>query len=320
MDKKIGIVFPGQGSQSVGMLAEIAAQFEEVKQTFNQASEVLGYDLWSLTQQGPVEELDKTSHTQPALLAASCAIWRIIQARKIIQPDVLAGHSLGEYSALVCANALQFTDAVKLVAARGQYMQDAVAPGVGAMAAIIGLDEPTIATICKQAIVEPEEVVSVANYNSIGQIVIAGHKTPIERAMVLAKQQGAKIAIILPVSVPSHCQLMWPAAKRLAKQLEAITFKKPEIAIINNADVTYYKSAESIREGLIRQLYMPVRWVEVIQKFVETGITHIIECGPGKVLTGLNKRIDKNLQLRATCDVASLNAILLENNDKQKTG
>lgn len=318
-NKQFGFVFPGQGSQTVGMLADIAAQFGEVKQTFAQASAILGYDLWQLVQNGPPAELDKTFHTQPALLVASYSIWQIIQARRPLKPAVLAGHSLGEYTALVCANSLSFADAVKLVSARSHYMQDAVAPGSGAMAAIIGLDEATLLAICKEAVLSSEEVLSIANYNSIGQIVIAGHKAPVERAIRIAKEKGAKLAVILPVSVPSHCSLMKPAAEHLAIVLKTTAFQTPEIPILNNADVNYYTSPESIRDGLIRQLYLPVRWVETVEKIVGSGIKDIVECGPGKVLTGLNKRIDKELQLQTTCDLSSLNAFLSENGEKQKT-
>lgn len=306
----LGIVFPGQGSQSLGMLADIAVQFSEVNDTFAQASDALGYDLWSLTQQGPQEELDKTMHTQPALLAASYAIWRIIQARQPVQPALLAGHSLGEYTALVCANSLNFTDAVQLVAARGLYMQEAVAPGVGAMAAIIGLEEAMVEKICQQAIAGPDEVLTPANFNSIGQVVIAGHKEAVARAMVLAKEAGAKLVTLIPVSVPSHCKLMQPAALRLKEKLATLALNVPEIPVLNNVDVALYTNAESIREGLVKQLFMPVRWVEIIQHFAKSGVTQIVECGPGKVLTGLNKRIDKNLQLMHTADVANLESFL----------
>ena len=309
-NNQLGIIFPGQGSQTVGMLADISAQFGEVKQTFDEASEALGYNLWTLVQQGPAEELDKTMHTQPALLAASYALWRILQSRKPVEPAMLAGHSLGEYTALVCANSLQFNDAIKLVAARGQYMQDAVSPGTGAMAAIIGLDEAAINAICKEAVTSADEILSPANFNSIGQIVIAGHKAPVERAIVLAKEKGAKLAVLIPVSVPSHCHLMQPAARRLAQLVDTITIQTPEFLILNNVDVASYTSADTIRDGLVRQLYRPVRWVEIIQRFIQAGITQIIECGPGKILTGLNKRIDKNLQLMTISDVVGLQALL----------
>lgn len=312
----LGFVFPGQGSQSIGMLADIADQFSEVLQTFADASDILGYDLWRLVQEGPVEELDKTVHTQPALLAASYAIWRILSARHFMKPMMLAGHSLGEYTALVCTNALSFHDAIKLVAARGQFMQEAVSKEEGAMAALIGLDEASVAAICKQAITHAHDVLAPANFNSIGQIVIAGHKKPVEKAILLAKEQGAKLAIFIPVSVPSHCKLMEPAARRLATLLESIPLQTPTIPIVNNVDVAIYDSASSIRNGLTRQLYLPVRWVETIEYFVKAGVTKIIECGPGKVLTGLNKRIDKNLKLLNSSDLVSLEQLLKMESEK----
>lgn len=308
MNKPLAIVFPGQGSQSVGMLAEIANQFSEVKHTFAEASEVLGYDLWALTQEGPASELDQTTHTQPALLAASYAIWQILTSHLSIKPTMLAGHSLGEYTALVCANSLDFKEGIKLVAARGHYMQEAVPEGLGAMAAVIGLDEVDVAAICKAA-ANNGEVLSPANFNSIGQVVIAGHKEAVMRALSLAKEKGAKLTVLIPVSVPSHCDLMRPAADRLSTLLNDIKFKQPNIAVISNVDVKPYQDEQSIRDGLLRQLYNPVRWVETIQYFSASGINTIVECGPGKVLTGLNKRIDKHLQLMTTSDVASLQAL-----------
>lgn len=314
IDKTLAIVFPGQGSQSVGMLADIAAQFPEVKETFAQASDALGYDLWQLTEQGPATELDKTMHTQPALLAAAYSVWQILQKHANLQPALLAGHSLGEYTALVCAKALQFNDAIKLVAARGQYMQDAVAEGVGAMAALIGLEEAIVADVCKQAISSPDEILAPANFNSVGQVVIAGHKAAVMHAIDIAKTQGAKLAVLIPVSVPSHCQLMLPAAERLAILLAQINIQIPVTPVLSNVDVKPYDSAESIRDGLVRQLYKPVRWVEIIQYFTQSGITKIIECGPGKVLTGLNKRIDKSLQLPTSADLSNLQALLATEN------
>lgn len=310
MKNNLAIVFPGQGSQSLGMLADISQQFNEVQQTFSEASDVLGYDLWKLVQFGPAEKLDNTVHTQPALLAASYAVWRIIQSRKSCIPSMLAGHSLGEYTALVCANAMTFSDGIKLVAARGQFMQEAVSQGVGAMAALIGLKEATVNTICLDAKQSADEVLSPANFNSVGQIVIAGHKSAVERAIILAKEQGAKMAVLIPVSVPSHCQLMQPAATRLQTLLATISLQLPRIPVISNVDVKAYDSVESIRDGLVRQLVSPVQWVATIQHFIESDITQIIECGPGKVLNGLIKRIDKNLQLMTTADIASLDAVL----------
>jgi len=305
-NQQLAIVFPGQGSQSVGMLAELSKKFSEVKQTFDEATDVLGYDLWKLVQEGPDTELNKTVHTQPALLAASYAIWRIITSpshKTLFKPVMLAGHSLGEYTALVCANSLSYSDAIKLVAARGLYMQEAVANGEGAMAAIVGLDEATVTAICHEAKCKKDEVVSPANFNSIGQIVIAGHMSPVKKAIDLAKERGAKLAVLLPVSVPSHSKLMEPAAERLRVLLETITIKEPTLPVLNNVNVAYYDNAKSIREGLTKQLSMPVRWVEIILRFVESGITDVFECGPGKVLTGLNKRIDKNLNCHTSTDI-----------------
>ena len=300
----LGLVFPGQGSQSVGMLADVACEFPQVAATFAEASTVLGYDLWQVTAEGPAEQLDKTTTTQPALLAASYAVWQILKAEKNIQPVLLAGHSLGEYTALVCAGALSFKDAIKLVAARGEFMQDAVPVGVGALAAIVGLDDATVAEICQKAALT--DTLAPANFNSVGQVVIGGHTAAVERALVLAKEAGAKIAKMLPVSVPSHCTLMQPAAERLAQLLQTITIQPPRIPVLNNVDVTVYNSEAAIRDGLVRQLVMPVRWVETIQAFTQQGITRIIECGPGKVLSGLNKRINTELQLASTADVSSI--------------
>lgn len=309
MNASFAIVFPGQGSQSVGMLKEISDQYPIVKQTFDQASSMLGYDLWELTQQGPATVLDQTVHTQPALLVASYAIWQILRQYEMSAPAFLAGHSLGEYTALVCAEALSFESAVKLVAARGQFMQDAVKSGEGAMAAIIGLDENVITEIC-ESIALPQEVLSPANFNSIGQVVIAGHVAAVERAMKLAKEKGAKLVVQIPVSVPSHCELMQPAAEQLAQLLDQTEFKTPQIPVVNNVDVSVYTDAASIRMGLTKQLYKPVRWVETIQYFAKQGVTRIIECGPGKILTGLNKRIDKSLQLVSVTDAENFEALV----------
>lgn len=307
--KSLGFVFPGQGSQTVGMLADIAREFPEVEKTFSEASSVLGYDLWKLVQTGPAEELDKTTRTQPALLTAAYAVWRIIQSKKNLTPAFLAGHSLGEYTALVCAQAISFTDAVKLVAARGQYMQEAVPVGQGALAAIVGLDDAAVQTLCDNTI-QGNEVLTPVNFNSPGQVVIGGSIQAVERAIGLAKEAGARMAKLLPVSVPSHCVLMKPAAERLAELLKTITIQMPVFPVLNNVDVTIYRSPESIRDGLTRQLYLPVRWVEIIKSFAQAGITQIVECGPGKVLTGLNKRIVTETQLMSTSDLASLQALL----------
>ncbi|UXN34261.1 ACP S-malonyltransferase [Avibacterium paragallinarum] len=303
--KKFAMVFPGQGSQAVGMLAELASQFPVVEQTFQQASEVLGYDLWQLVQQGPAEELNKTWQTQPALLAASVAIYRVWQQQyPQLQPEVMAGHSLGEYSALVCAGVMDFQDAIKLVELRGKLMQQAVPEGTGAMYAIIGLDNEAIINACKAA--EQGEVVSAVNFNSPGQVVIAGTKAAVERAAAACKEAGAKRALPLAVSVPSHCALMKPAADQLAVSLQNITLKTPEIAVFNNVDVKTEEKSDEIRTALIRQLYSPVRWTETVEKMAQQGIEVLIEIGPNKVLTGLTSRIVKELNAVAVNDLASL--------------
>ncbi|OOF54686.1 [acyl-carrier-protein] S-malonyltransferase [Rodentibacter genomosp. 2] len=306
--KKFAMVFPGQGSQSIGMLAELAAEYPIVIETFKQASDVLGYDLWQLVQQGPVEELNKTWQTQPALLAASVAIYRVWQEKyPQFKPEVMAGHSLGEYSALVCSGVLNFQDAIKLVELRGKLMQQAVPEGTGAMYAIIGLDNESIINVCKQA--EQGEVVSAVNFNSPGQVVIAGAKAAVERAAALCKEAGAKRALPLAVSVPSHCALMKPAADKLATTLETIVVNIPEIAVINNVDVATESESAIIRTALIRQLYSPVRWTETVEKMSQDGVQVLLEIGPGKVLNGLTKRIVSDLQATSVNDPASLNSV-----------
>lgn len=303
---KFAIVFPGQGSQSLGMLADLGEQFDVVKKTFSEVSEVLGYDLWALVQNGPVEDLNQTFRTQPALLAASVAIWRVWQEQGLEQPVNLAGHSLGEYSALVCAGVIDFQQAIKLVELRGQLMQEAVPAGVGAMYAIIGLDDESIAKACEEA--AQGEVVSPVNFNSPGQVVIAGNKAAVERAGVLCKEAGAKRALPLPVSVPSHCALMQPAADKLEVALQSIEFKAPTLPVINNVDVIAETDPEKIKKALVRQLHSPVRWTEGVQKMSEEGVEKLYELGPGKVLTGLTKRIVKTLTAAAVNDTASLEA------------
>ncbi|UTV26791.1 ACP S-malonyltransferase [Photobacterium atrarenae] len=303
---KFAIVFPGQGSQAVGMLAELAAQYDVVQETFAEASEVLGYDLWALVQNGPAEALNETHRTQPALLTASVAIWRVWQQQGGEQPTVLAGHSLGEYSALVCAGVMDFKDAVKLVELRGQLMQEAVPAGVGAMSAIIGLDNDAIAKACEEA--AQGQVCSPVNFNSPGQVVIAGNKEAVERANVLCKEAGAKRAMPLPVSVPSHCALMKPAAEKLAVALEAVAFNTPAIPVINNADVAVETDPAAIKQALVKQLYGPVRWTESVERMAAEGIETLLEMGPGKVLTGLTKRINRALGGAAVNDPASLDA------------
>ncbi|WP_318453973.1 ACP S-malonyltransferase [Photobacterium leiognathi] len=305
---KFAIVFPGQGSQTVGMLAELAEQFDVVKETFSEASDALGYDLWALVQNGPAEDLNQTQRTQPALLTASVAIWRVWQQQGGEQPTVLAGHSLGEYSALVCAGVIDFKAAVKLVELRGQLMQEAVPAGVGAMSAIIGLDNDAIAKACEEA--AQGEVCSPVNFNSPGQVVIAGNKEAVERANVLCKEAGAKRALPLPVSVPSHCALMKPAADKLAVALESIEFNAPSVPVINNADVATETDPAAIKLALVKQLYSPVRWTESVERMAAEGIDELLEMGPGKVLTGLTKRIDRALGGAAVNDVASLEAAM----------
>jgi len=287
------MVFPGQGSQSVGMLSALAADFPQVGETFSEASSVLGYDLWDRVQNGPAEALNQTACTQPAMLAAGVATWRCWQAKSDMIPALMAGHSLGEYSALVCAGAIGFTDAVALVEKRGEYMQSAVPEGVGAMAAILGLEDAQVEAVCAEA--AQGEVVSAVNFNSPGQVVIAGHAAAVERAMGLAKAAGAKRALALPVSVPSHCSLMKPAAEQLAEQLAGIALQTPSIPVIHNVDAMPHAEPDAIREALAAQLYRPVRWVECVRAMHAQGVNTLVEAGPGKVLAGLTKRIEKSM-------------------------
>ncbi len=307
MNSQLAFVFPGQGSQAVGMLSDLA-QHPAVQTTFAQAAEALGLDLWALIQDGPKEELDQTYNTQPAMLAAGVALWRVWVAENGEMPALLAGHSLGEYTALVCAGALDFADALRLVTERGCLMQAAVPVGQGAMAAILGLEDEAIRSACQEA--AQGEVVEAVNYNSPGQVVIAGNVAAVERAIAACKARGAKRAMPLPVSVPSHCALMLPAAEQLAEQLAKVHFHSPSIPVLHNVDVSTHSEPDAIRNALTEQLHSPVRWVETVHALVEHGITTIVECGPGKVLAGLNKRIDKNLNTLAVYDQASLTAAL----------
>lgn len=300
-------IFPGQGSQSVGMLADLAAEYPLIEETFAQASEALGYDLWQLVQEGPAEKLNETQRTQPALLAASVAIYRVLEAQGVAAPEWMAGHSLGEYSALVCSGAMDFADAIQLVAKRGELMQEAVPAGVGAMAAIIGLDDARVEEACAAA--AGDQVVSAVNFNSPGQVVIAGHAEAVERAGEACKEAGAKRALPLPVSVPSHCALMQPAAEKLAVELGKITLRTPNVPVVNNVDVKVEREADAIRNALVRQLYSPVRWTETVQQLAEQGVTELYEIGPGKVLSGLTKRIDKALQSDAVNTVESIQKV-----------
>ena len=307
-DASLAIVFPGQGSQSVGMLSELAASFPLVNETFTQASDALGYDLWILTRDGPKDELNRTDRTQPAMLAAGVAVWRVWQQENGTLPGVMAGHSLGEYSALVCAGAMEFADAVSLVEERGRCMQSAVPAGVGAMAAILGLDDEVVADVCNRA--AESEVVSPVNFNSPGQVVIAGNADAVQRAIGLAKEAGAKRALPLAVSVPSHCSLMQPAAEQFAERLAQTSISTPSIPVIQNVDAARHDQPDAIRENLEKQLYRPVQWVLSVQNMGGQGVSRIIEAGPGKVLAGLCKRIDKSIASAAVFDPASLAAAL----------
>ncbi|MCO4320843.1 ACP S-malonyltransferase [Aliidiomarina quisquiliarum] len=302
---KQAFVFPGQGSQSVGMLADLYAAYPVVQQTFSEASKALGYDLWAVVESDSDGRLNKTEVTQPAILTASVAIFRVLAEQPNYQaPSIMAGHSLGEYSALVCAGALAFADAVKLVALRGEAMQAAVPEGTGAMAAVIGLDDAAIALACEQS--AENEVVAPVNYNSPGQVVIAGNKAAVERASEACKAAGAKRVLPLPVSVPSHCALMQPAAEALAEALQTIVIQVPNIPVVHNVNVNVATSAEDIRQALIEQLYSPVRWTETVQHMATLEVTHLFEVGPGKVLTGLTKRIDKTLTAQSLSDLGSV--------------
>jgi [acyl-carrier-protein] S-malonyltransferase len=307
--KEIAFVFPGQGSQSAGMLSELALENTLVKEIFGQASDTLGYDLWDLVQNNPDDKLNKTEFTQPALLTASYAIWQVWNQKSENTPKVLAGHSLGEYTALVCAEVVSLEDAVALVADRGKYMQAAVPEGMGAMAAILGLENEQVISVCENASSE-DEIVSAANFNSTGQIVIAGHKQAVEKAILLAKETGAKRAMLLPVSVPSHCALMHKAAEQLAVRMEKINFSEAKIPIIQNVDLAQRISPEEIKLALLQQLHQPVRWVETIEKIHSMNISTIIECGPGKVLTGLIKRINRSIDVSPVFDPDSLNTAI----------
>ncbi|MEP6898962.1 MAG: ACP S-malonyltransferase [Rhodanobacter sp.] len=293
----LAFVFPGQGSQSVGMLAELAAAHVEVRTTFDEASQGAGIDLWNLSAHGPEDQLNRTENTQPALLAASVAVWRLWQKLGGKRPEQLSGHSLGEYSALVCAEALSLHDAAGLVAERGRLMQAAVPAGVGAMAAILGGDDVQIAAVCNE--VAQGQVVAPANFNSPGQLVIAGNVEAVERALARLSELGTKKAIKLAVSVPSHCALMRDAADRLGERMESIAWAVPSIPVIQNAEARSYGSIEDIRGALQRQLYLPVRWTECVQALITGGASRIVECGPGKVLSGLIRRIDKAIEVRA---------------------
>lgn len=304
---KLAFIFPGQGSQSVGMMQGWGER-AEVRATFTEASDALGQDLWALVTDGPADLLNQTVNTQPAMLAADIAAWRVWQAAGGAMPAMLAGHSLGEYAALVAAGALGFADAVRLVRFRAEAMQAAVPEGVGAMAAILGMEDDAVRAVCAE--VAAGEVVEAVNLNSPGQVVIAGNKAAVERAMVLAKEKGAKRALPLPVSVPSHSSLMLPAAEKLLAHLQGVAIATPTIPVLHNTDVQSHAGADAIRAALAKQLHTPVRWVETMHALKAAGSERVIECGPGKVLAGLAKRIDDSLPALALVDEASLQAAL----------
>ncbi|MBI2786494.1 MAG: ACP S-malonyltransferase [Legionella longbeachae] len=301
-------VFPGQGSQSVGMLADFELQYPVIVKTFAEASEAVGYDLWKLVQHGPEDKLNQTEHTQVAMLTADVAVYRLLEQHDIVKPKFMAGHSLGEYAALVSAGVLSLFDAACLVAYRGQVMQNAVPLGLGAMAAIVGLTDEQVNDLCEQAS-QPNELVTPANYNAIGQVVVAGHTPAVTRIIGLAEEAGARLAKVIPVSVPCHCPLLFEAAESYAEYLNKIEFKNTKINVVSNVDLSIYHSAQHIREKLKEQLYSPVRWVETIQLFKNNGVELILECGPGKVLSGLIKRIDRSLNTISVYDTISLEQV-----------
>ena len=295
-DIPIAFIFPGQGSQQVGMLASAHERFTAVRDTFAEASQALGYDMWTLVQNGPQEALNLTETTQPVLLTSSVALWRAWLEESDTSPEIMAGHSLGEFSALVCAGALDFADAVKLVRKRGEYMQSAVPVGEGAMAAIIGLEDDAIVKICAEVTLSHKGVVVAVNFNSPGQVVIAGDTSAVEAATIALKEAGAKRAMPLPVSAPFHTTLMKPAGERLAEAIADIPLSSPRVPVVHNVHAAVDSDPEQIRRLLIEQIYSPVQWTACIQNIIATGVTHMVECGPGKVLSGLSRRIDKSLQ------------------------
>lgn len=306
--QELAFIFPGQGSQQQGMLADLASQYSVVESTFAEASEVLGYDLWNLCQNGPQEEMNMTEKTQPLLLTSSVAIWRVYQELGGAQPSLMAGHSLGEWSALVCSGVVEFKDAVKLVQLRGKYMQEAVPAGVGTMAAIIGLDDDAIVAACEEA--REDEEVTAVNFNSPGQVVIAGNVGAVDRAIALCKEKGAKKAVPLAVSAPFHSALLRPAADRLAEDLASITFSEPTIPVVHNVNAKTEASPEAIKQLMIEQIYHAVLWVDCVKALSAQGVTQLVECGPGKVLCGLAKRIDRSLVAKQSDTPDSLQALL----------
>ena len=304
----IAFVFPGQGSQKIGMLAELAQDHAIIKETFDQASDVLGYDMWDLIQQGEQDAINLTERTQPILLASSVAIWRLWNEHNGAQPSLMAGHSLGEWSALVCSGVVNFEDALKIVRARGQYMQQAVPVGEGAMAAIIGLDDQAILDACSNA--QTLGVVDAVNFNAPGQVVIAGSNAAVEAAMETCKAAGAKRALPLPVSAPFHTSLMKPAADNLADLVNSVTFSVPQVPVVHNVHAQTESDPETIKALMLEQIYSPVKWVDCVNQLKNNGATTLIECGPGKVLSGLSKRIDREISSLAMDNVADFTAAL----------
>lgn len=300
----LALLFPGQGSQSIGMLAALAERHAVVQKTFIEASAAMGEDLWSLASEGPESLMNRTDHTQPLMLTAGVAVWRAWREGGGAMPVMMAGHSLGEYTALVAAGALEFSIAVELVRDRGRYMQEAVPEGEGAIAAVLGLDDEQVKAVCNES--AAGQVVEPVNYNAPGQVVIAGHTAAVERALENAKSAGAKRAVKLPMSVPAHCSLMGPAAEKLAARLADVPFTAPQVPVIHNVDVSQSSDPGSIRQHLVDQVRSPVRWVECIQALAGAGVAEAIECGPGKVLAGLNRRIDRSMGIRAIHDPDSL--------------
>ncbi|TWT20083.1 ACP S-malonyltransferase [Luteimonas marina] len=309
-DPQLAFVFPGQGSQSVGMLAELSELHPVVRATFDEASEGAGVDLWALSQGGPEEQLNRTEYTQPALLAAGVAVWRAWQEQGGAQPALLAGHSLGEYAALVAAGALSLKDGAHLVRIRGQLMQDAAPAGTGAMAAVLGADDALVEDVCKAA--SHSDVVVPANYNSPGQIVIGGDAAAVDRALALLSEKGVRKAVKLAVSVPSHTPLMREAANRLSETMAGLAWREPQLPVVQNVDAEVHAGVQAIRDALVRQLYLPVQWTGCVQALAARGVTRIAECGPGKVLAGLVKRIDKGLEARAIGQVGEFEGALAE--------
>ena len=309
-DSTFAFVFPGQGSQSLGMLADIAAAHPSIIDTFAEASAGAGVDLWALAQQGPEAQLGQTEFTQPALLAASIALWRLWQAQGGAQPAVLSGHSLGEYSALVAAGALSLQDGARLVRLRGQLMQAACPAGVGGMAAVLGADDALVAEVCQQA--AKGQVLVPANFNSPGQIVIGGDAAAVDRALALLAERGVRKAVKLAVSVPSHTPLMRDAADQLAAAIADVAWHPPALPVVHNVDAAVHQGTDAISQALVKQLYLPVQWTGCVQQLAAMGVTCVAECGPGKVLSGLIKRIDKSIDARALGTLADFDAALAQ--------